>query len=151
MISRLTGMVFCLVFTGYGLLAQDIQLDFWAEEELFNARTFPTLIAIGGTLVSLAFVLFPPTLPEPVSRVIGDKPDWRAACLLLLVLLVYGFLLEPLGFLVSTSLMLMAGFVTLGERRWLLLLAVGAGLPLAFYLLMSALGIHLEAGLPGLT
>ena len=48
----------------------------------------------------------------------------------------YALTLEPLGFLVATSLFLMIGSLLLGERRWQLLLL---SIPVA-----AALGLTLE-------
>ena len=96
----------------YGFATQDIQLDFWAEEELFNARSFPILIAIGGSLMALLYIAFPPAF-EPL-----DLSGFNSELIGLVVLmLLYAGLLEQLGFLVATGLFLCTGFLVLGERR----------------------------------
>ncbi|MBT4494231.1 MAG: hypothetical protein HOC70_13400, partial [Gammaproteobacteria bacterium] len=81
---RITGCVFLLVFLGYGLQTQEILLDFWAVEEIFTARTFPEIIALGGVFFSLLLIVAP---GSSVARI-----DWQdlnlTPVLLLLVLLV---------------------------------------------------------------
>lgn len=149
-IPRLAGLLFCSVFIAYGYFAQDIQLDFWAEEELFNARTFPTLIALGGAVVSLLYVIYPTriTWPPPDLKDSLSPPDWLATALLVLTMIGYGHLLDLLGFLPATIGLLAAGFIILGERRASLLIVTSVGLPVLFYTLITLLGIHLESGIP---
>ncbi|MBT4492450.1 MAG: tripartite tricarboxylate transporter TctB family protein, partial [Gammaproteobacteria bacterium] len=54
---------------------------------------------------------------------------------------------EHLGFLISGVLMLALGFVILGERRPLPVVAVSVPVVLGLYLLLTALDIHLDPGL----
>lgn len=141
LLSRSIGLLFCGLFIIYGVLAQEIQLDFWAAEELFTARTFPTLIAIGGALVSFLYALS----PQPIQ--IPKLQQQHSAGLLIVIMLVYGLILEPLGFIPSTSLFLAACITALGERRLIVIIPVALGVAILFYALMTALGIHLEPGL----
>jgi putative tricarboxylic transport membrane protein len=125
----------------YGFATQDIQLDFWAEEELFNARSFPILIAIGGSLMALLYIAFPPAF-EPL-----DLSGFNSELIGLVVLmLLYAGLLEQLGFLVATGLFLCTGFLVLGERRPARLGLVTIALTGGFYILMATLEIHLPQG-----
>ena len=73
------------------------------------------------------------------------------AVLLLVTLAIYGVAMTPVGFLISTTLLIAIGTIILGERRWWLILAVSIAIPLAFQGLMNLLGIHLEPGLLRLT
>jgi putative tricarboxylic transport membrane protein len=58
---------------------------------------------------------------------------------------VYGLSLRPLGFLLSTSLFLMAGFLLLGERRPTWLIGVAVLVTVGFWALMSlGLGVFLS-------
>ena len=125
----------------YGFATQDILLDFWAEDELFNARSFPILIAIGGSILALLFIVFPPAFETPSSSVFNIKLVGLVALMLL-----YARLLEPLGFVLATGLFLLTGFLVLGERRLVLLGLVTVSLTGGFYFLMAALEIHLPHG-----
>ncbi len=142
--SRIAGVLFALLFLGYGYFAGDIQLDFWAEEETFNARTFPYLIAVGGCFFAVLLSLVPAKADAPDIE-LRNPP----ALFLIILMLAYSFLLEPLGFPVATALFLALAFLILGERRGLLIGGVSLGLTFAIWGIMSALGIYLEPGLLG--
>lgn len=129
------------MFLAYGFATQDILLDFWAEEELFNARSFPILIAIGGSVLALLLVLFPPEFEKPGPLVFNIELFGLIALMLL-----YAGLLEQLGFVIATGLFLCAGFLVLGERRPVRLGLITVALTAGFYFLMTALEIHLPQG-----
>ena len=57
--SKVSGLLFLVLFLAYGYLTRDIPLDFWAQEEPFNARTLPYAISVGGVLVSLLLIVVP--------------------------------------------------------------------------------------------
>ena len=121
--TRLSGVVFLFLFCAYGLLARDIQLDFWASEELFNARTWPMIVAAGGVLLSVLYILFAERLPRR-----SEDLNWIPLLLLLVLMSCYGLALEPLGFILSTTLFLILAYLVLGERRplWLVLCSLPA-------------------------
>ena len=129
------------MFLAYGFASQDIQLDFWTEEELFNARSFPILIAIGGSLLALLYIMFPPTFNTP--ELSGSNIELIG---LVALMLLYAKVLEHLGFVLATGLFVSAGFLVLGERRPARLGLVTVTLTGGFYFLMAALEIHLPQG-----
>jgi putative tricarboxylic transport membrane protein len=141
---RITGCVFLLVFLGYGLQTQEILLDFWAVEEIFTARTFPEIIALGGVFFSLLLIVAP---GSSVARIDWQDLNLTPVLLLLVLLVVFSLSIEHLGFLISGVLMLALGFVILGERRPLPVVAVSVPVVLGLYLLLTALDIHLDPGL----
>lgn len=150
LVQRLAGLFFCLLFTAYGLLSETIQLDFWAEEELFNARTFPQMIAIGGAVVSLLYALFPSSLitgTESAPATPHQRFNWIPVLALVALMLALSFSLETLGFVIAMSLFLSAGFWILGERRPLFLLLPGPLVVVFLATLLNLLEIHLEPGL----
>jgi len=106
--ARLTGIIFLGLFIAYGYQAQEIQLDFWASAELFDARTFPELIAIAGVLCSTLLIIFPTAVPAPELKGRLLRP-----AILIALMLGYSFLIEPLGFIASTALFLTLGFMVL--------------------------------------
>ena len=129
------------MFLAYGFATQDILLDFWAEDELFNARSFPILIAIGGSILALLLIMFPPVFETPSSSVFNIELVG-----LVVLMLLYAGLLGQLGFVLATGLFLLTGFLVLGERRLFLLGLVTVTLTGGFYFLMAALEIHLPQG-----
>ena len=151
--ARLTGVVFLLIFAAYGYLSDTIVLDFWAEEEVFNARTFPQMIAVGGMAVSLLFLLSTgPVSPGSSEETAGEEPrlrelNWRPVLILVALMTALAFSLEALGFIVAMTLFLVSGFVALGERRPGILLVSSLPLVLGLALILDMLGIHLEPGI----
>ncbi len=143
MSDRLSGLFFLCVFLLYGWFIEDIYLDFWAEEEFFTARTFPTLIAIGGVVVSLLLIITPAIKVQ--FRAIEPMRAFQCA-LLLGLMVIYGLTLEILGFLLCTALFLLGCSLVLGERRPLYLLFGTLPLPVFFYVLMDFLDIYLAPG-----
>jgi putative tricarboxylic transport membrane protein len=141
--SRVVGILFLALFAAYGYLIDDIPLDFWSEEELFNARSLPYLIAAAGILVSLLLIIMPS--PETDWRS-WRTLDWIPAALLLVTMSIYGLVFEYLGFVISTILFLIISFVILGERRGAFMLLGSVPLVLGFWLLMDFLGIYLDPG-----
>ncbi len=81
--------------------------------------------------------------------------DWLRPALLCGLMVLYGLTVKSVGFLLSTSVFLVAGYLLLGERRlWVLLVAslpVAAGFE---YILSGLLGITIQdpfLELPGVT
>ena len=143
-VNRLPALFFILVFGTYGYLAGDIQLDYWSEQETFNARSMPYIVSAGGVLVSTLLFLFPgPAVAGPPP---AEQPGWIPAIALLVLMSLYGFTLEYLGFPLATSLFLVVGFIILGERRPLQLFLAAVPLVIGFWLLMDAMDIFLAPG-----
>ena len=143
--NRISGLILLAFFLGYGYLAQDIQLDFWAAEELFTAQTFPSLIAIGGTILSLLLIIAGGPIEPP-------RLTWarvRPVIALLALMVCFTLLLDLLGFILTGIVLLSTGSFLLGERRWLLIALSSAGVVIGLYLLLTALDIYLEPGLIG--
>ena len=144
-LNRLSGLILLLFFVGYGIAAQDIQLDFWAAEESFNARTFPSLVAAGGACLALLLLLTGRRLPMPETA----ELDLAPLLSLLVLLIAFTLLIETLGFLLAGISLLTIAPILLGERRWHLILPVSIGVVLGLYLLLSALDVYLDPGLLG--
>ena len=141
--SKISGLLFLVLFSAYAYLAGDIPLDFWSEEELFNARSLPYAISAAGIPISLLLIMLPSA--ETQQRAMFEL-HWSPALQLLLAMSVYGIVFEYLGFIFATLLFLLAGFAILGERRPGLMLVAVLPLTLGFWLLMDFLGIYLGPG-----
>lgn len=139
---RIGGVIFFLFSLAYGWVATDIPLDFWSQQEAFNARTLPLILAACGVLASLAAIL----QPGQTSWRLPDNLKWKPVASLLLLMSGYGLSLDYLGFLPATCLLLGIGFYLLGERRPGYLLMMTVPFVLGFWLLMDALGIYLGSG-----
>lgn len=108
---------------------------------MFTARSFPVLIAIGGSLLALLYIVFPPAFKTPDFSGLNIELIGLVALMLL-----YAAFLEQLGFLLATGLFLCAGFLVLGERRPARLGLVTVTLTGGFYVLMAMLEIQLPQG-----
>jgi putative tricarboxylic transport membrane protein len=144
MSSKVGGFIFAALFVLYLLFTGDILLDFWAEEESFHARTFPYLIGFTGLLVSLILIAAPGVAP-PIEKI--PTHQLIPAVALVALILLYGLVLEYIGFLLSSFLMLVAGFALLGERSPARILGTAAILVGGFWWLMSLLDIYLSRGM----
>ena len=145
--SRLTGWFFFGLFAAYGYLSFDIQLDLWAAEELFTAQTFPQIIAVGGAFIAFLLAIAPAPIDESTTR--GQPLQWAPVVSLILLLLLFGQAFEYLGFILVNTLFLMLASLILGERRFHYLAIASLPLVGSFYLLLTALDIHVEPGLLG--
>lgn len=141
--QRLVGLLFLLLSGLYIHFINDIYLDFWSESEPFNARTMPYLFGYGALACSLLLVLLP-ARPFEWSNLASLKYA-PAACLLAL-LVFYSVAIDYLGFIVTSSVFLCAGFFVLGERNIFRNIATALGLSLLFYFGLSALDIYLSPG-----
>ena len=141
--SRIIGSTFLLLFCAYGYFTTDIPLDFWSEEELFNARSLPYAIAVAGASIGFLLVILPSPTTEWREWL---ALDWVPAVLLLVVMSLYGLVFEYLGFILSTLLFLLVSYAILGERRIGWMLVASVPLVVGFWFLMDFLGIYLDPG-----
>ncbi len=131
-----------MLFGAYGYFAGDIQLDFWSEDEAFNARTLPYLISVCGVIVSLLLLAAPTQ-----STVVTSGPlNWRGTVELFVAMALYSLSFDYLGFIIATALFLFAAFWLLGERKWVVMSLIAILLPVGFWGVMRLLGIQLDAG-----
>ena len=136
------GALLMLAFTlGYGSLSFRIPLLPFQAEAAFTARTMPQALAVLGAILSLALLL------KPGDGAFASSRDfrWGRVALLCALMVFYGFAVRPLGFLISTSLLLIGGFVVLGERRlWLVLVASLPPVLLFWALMTQVLSVFIE-------
>lgn len=136
-----------VVFAAYGYQALQIPLFPGQELEPFKPRTMPVLLAAAGLLLTAIHIiqLARAERAEPGPGLSGLH--WAPAAWLCAAMLGYGFLMNPLGFVLATTVFLLAGFVILGERRRAVLLFLPVAFSIAFYLLMTeGLGLYLAPG-----
>ena len=123
--------------------AANIPLDYWSEEASFNARTLPYIIAMAGITCASLPIISPSSKTHWTSL---KQLHWRPAVGLLVLMSNYGAMLAPLGFIFATSIFLVAAFRMLGIHQWWASCLVSVALTLAFWGLMSLLGIYLAPG-----
>jgi putative tricarboxylic transport membrane protein len=139
-----------IVIFGLLYLWQATQIRGTSTYAAVSARAFPLATGIGILLSGIWLFLLPgaPPAPDAPER---TRLDWPRVLLLLLTVIGYAMLFRPLGYMLSTALMLLAGSQILGERRHLLRdLIVSIALAVALnYAFTRLLNINLPAGLIG--
>lgn len=141
--TRVGGILFLMFSVGYGYYATQIPLDFFSQQEAFNARSMPQFLGVCGVIVSALLIVLP---SQPTDWRSFAVYDWIRPPALLLLMWGYASGFEMLGFGLSTLLFLLLAFMMLGERNWLRMIGVAVPLVLGFWLLMHQLGIYLSPG-----
>lgn len=132
--------------TAYGWQATGIDMFPGQEGEAFTPQTFPLALAIAGGLLALGQTVKSLRDP-PMAGEAWTSYDWPRVGLLLLSMVAYGATFTWLGFIVSTTLFLVAGYLILGERRPLVIGMASVVLTVAFWALMTKiLGLYLAPG-----
>ena len=139
--DRIGGVLLLAFSVAYGFLTFEIPLLPFQANAAFTARTMPEALTVLGVLLSLAMIVKPSSDAKP--EVAGFL--WGRGAVICLVMVVYGLSVRPAGFLLSTSLFLIAGILILGERRWWLVLLASIPVVLFFWVLMTQLlGVFIE-------
>ena len=140
--DRIGGVLLLAFCCTYAWLIQDIRLLPFQRAASFTARTMPEVLAVLGIGLSAWCILVPGSGEQPRVRHL----NWPRAFAFLGLMSLYGLTLRPLGFILSTSLFLVAGFLLLGERRPSSLLLASVPLVVAFWALMDrGLGVYVAA------
>lgn len=142
--DRVGAMLFLLFCLGYGYQSTLIPLFPGDEYEPFTARTLPSALTWLGVALSLMLLVTGKT--DDDSGAITDF-NWKLLVGFLVLMALYGVGLTHLGFVLATSLFLLAGFYLLGERRKSILFGASFPFVIAFYLLLTkVLDVYLEPG-----
>lgn len=127
------GAVLILAFSvGYGAMAFDIPLLPFQRTSAFTARSLPFALTVLGVLLSLALLVRP---GDGSTDVRGFR--WGLGAAICVLMIFYGLTVRPVGFLISTSVFLMACMLVLGERRPILIVGSSVPLVVAFWALMA--------------
>ncbi|MEM6441325.1 MAG: tripartite tricarboxylate transporter TctB family protein [Pseudomonadota bacterium] len=129
-IGALLLLAFCC---GYWVLTYQIRMLPFQAASAFNAQTMPEALAVLGVALCLALLVFPGSSEAP--NVAGFK--WGLGLVMIALMVAYGLTLRPLGFLASTTLFLIGGYVALGERNPLMLLLASVPVVFGFWALMT--------------
>lgn len=143
--DRVGALIFLITCLCYGYQTTLIPLFPGDEYEPFTARTLPILLTIAGSGLSLLLLIM--GKPDKQSGAILGF-NWKLLLSFLALMALYGLGLTYVGFVLATSLFLLAGFYLLGERRKSILLGASFPFVIGFYLLLTqGLDIYLEPGL----
>ncbi len=142
--DRIGALLMLVISIAYFAQIDSIRLLPFLQDATFTPRTLPHVLSIIGIILSLLLLFKPVTKDEAQAGL--QKLGLGRAVLLCVVMIIYGFSVRPLGFVFTTTLFLVAGFLIMGERRWKLILI--ASLPIAFsfwYLMDQILDISIQA------
>ena len=138
----------CLVYGYTAWFVMDASLAPFMKRNPIWPSTFPKVLSVLGIATALVIVLGLEK-GEPKVGEIDYRRLWEynigQAVLLLALMVAYALLLRPAGFLLSTSGFLILGAVILGERRFILTIAIAAfATGVVWYLVQVVLGIFLR-------
>lgn len=137
--DRIGALLLLMFSVAYGSLIYDIPLLAFQAQAAFTARTMPQALAILGTVLALVLLIKPSSDAKP--EITGFM--WKRAGLVCVLMVIYGLTIRSGGFLISTSVFLMGGFLILGERRPLMIVLSAVPVVVFFWVLMSQfLGVY---------
>ena len=116
-LSRISALIFLLLFSIYSYLAGEIRVFSFDVDAPFNAKTFPKLISYIGILFSFLALVFSKNEDEPVSQF-----EWLKVFILFVLVFTYGLIIKTVGFFLSTNLFLIIAYYYLGVRSIKLIL-----------------------------
>ena len=149
--NRLGALVILVFSVGYGYLALDLP-SIPSFEDAIDPSSLPIALSIVGVVISMLIFLIPAESPSIVTTALSAiKPKnlYRVGGLLALMV-AYGTVMNPLGFLISTVFFLATGFWIMGERKPKAILIISTVTPFAFWLsLTQFLDIYLDSGIVG--
>ena len=142
----------CLIYGYTAWFTMDDALAPFMRRNPIWPSTFPKVLSILGIVAAMIIVLGLEKAEQKEHDI-----DYRRlteynlvqAVLLLALMVAYALCLRPVGFLISTSVFLIAGAVILGDRKWHVMIPIAAIASLVvWYLVQQVLGIYMRP-LPG--
>jgi putative tricarboxylic transport membrane protein len=143
-----------LVVVGGFLIYDALSLEpGFAKVDPVGPKLFPT--AIGIVLIVLAVILAVAVARGSVGEADAGEDidpntpsDWRTVGLLVGLFVVVILLVQPLGWVITSTLLFAGAATILGNRHYVRNIVIGAVLALvSFYAFYSGLGIPLPAGI----
>ena len=144
-------VVVCLVYGYTAFVVMEAGLLPFELNMTFLPNVLPKWLSVLGVVVGVVVLI--QSGPKADKETDPDGIDFRnllqyklgQAILLLVFMVAYALLLRPIGFVTSTTLFLVLGAVTLGERRYVVLVPVAVlAAFLIWYLVQEVLGIFLR-------
>lgn len=139
-LDRFLGLLLLPLAIGYGWIAFHFPVAF-AGPESVGPATFPKILSAVISACSIYLIMKPDQLQEEF--------DWKALpelFLVLVVLLLYVFLMEPMGFIPATTLMVAVLCWRMGVRPWPALVTGLASSAAVFALFHFGLELPLPTG-----
>ena len=113
---KIISLLFFIFSAFYLYTAYQIRVFSFDENAAFNAKTFPIYLGYFGMFIAALKIV----LPEKASEEVDQKfLNYKKTLVLVLIMVIYGLTIRPVGFFLRTSLFLLSSYYFLGERRWL--------------------------------
>ena len=144
-------VVVCIVYGYTAFVVMEAGLLPFELNMTFLPNVLPKWLSVLGVVVGAVVLI--QSGPKADKETDPDGIDFRnllqyklgQAILLLVFMVAYALLLRPIGFVTATTLFLVLGAVTLGERRYVVLVPVAVlAAFLIWYLVQEVLGIFLR-------
>jgi putative tricarboxylic transport membrane protein len=128
------------------LLLVALQIHVRAVDVLWGPRLFPVSVmaalALTGVMVAVVELFFDGREERP-----AEPNNWKAMAFVLGGLLLFGLLVEPLGFVIGAAALFVFVSRGFGSGRIALDAAIGVALGVAIYVLFArVLGLYLPGG-----
>jgi putative tricarboxylic transport membrane protein len=128
--------VACILFSVFLFLVIPYQIEkppilFGQSAGVIDPALFPRLVAGAFLLVGLWYLKLSLELREANGFRQLDGRAWANVVVTVAVAIVYAALLKPLGFIVSSALVIAVLALFYGARSWLIVGAVAVGVPIA--------------------
>ena len=143
---QVTGFALLVAVGAVALLVVALQIPVRAVDVLWGPRLFPVAVmaALALTGVSVAVSEF---FVRGGGEEIDEPNDWKAMAFVLAGLVLFGMLVEPLGFVIAAAALFVSVSRGFGSERLLLDAAIGITLGAVIYILFArVLGLFLPGG-----
>ena len=116
--NKIIFLIFFVISSLYLYGSYNIPIHAFDLNAPFNAATFPKFIGMVGIGISALFIV----LPEASKPNVNYKAlDFKNTAILLILMLVYAFFIQTVGFFLSTSFFLFIRFLCFkvkGEKKF---------------------------------
>ncbi|MGB1226485.1 MAG: tripartite tricarboxylate transporter TctB family protein [Poseidonibacter sp.] len=151
MTKNTIGSIFFLVFSSfYFFNVFSIKKMPGSQFEVMTASTFPFYIGLAGIIVSLLILIFSLIKKDDDFLTIAylKTLDFKTTAYFVIAMIFYGFTIRTLGFIISTIIFLLIGFLLLKEKNIKRILLISCGVSIGFYLLLNnILGVYIDPGM----
>ncbi|WP_425091104.1 tripartite tricarboxylate transporter TctB family protein [Tropicimonas sp. S265A] len=146
-------VAFCCIYGYAAFFTMDQLLPPFMQRNPVWPSTFPKVLAILGVIVGLIVLLGIEKSDADDSAPSATDINYRKlheyklgqALMLLGLMVAYALMLRPAGFLLATTVFLVAGSTILGERKFHIMIPVAAlATGFVWYLVQEVLGIFLR-------
>lgn len=151
MTKNAIGSIFFLAFSSfYFFNVFSIKKMPMSQFDVMTASTFPFYMGIAGIIISLLiFIMSFIDKDKDILDITYIKSlDFKTTLYFVAAMIFYGFTIRSLGFIISTILFLVIGFILLKERNLKRIFLISMGVSIGFYLLLNnILGVYIDPGM----